>query len=238
MVPPSIRFVAALLLAAFAGSGALAQPAESSKHYARIAILRPHNTVDFEAGYARHLAWHQQARDPFVWYGWTVTFADRQRWFIYATFGHAAADFDTVVSPAEDERDNVLNVLPHAEFLGNALYRYLPALSHGSPVPSPAPRVEFATVVIKPGTSGEFEAALRSQQPNLRNETLWFRMVAGGAALRYLRLRPRASLSAILDTSTDQPFSAFEHLIEKATVEILTLRPALSLGLAAPTSRE
>jgi len=39
--------------------------------YARIAILRPHDgdTVDFEAGYIRHLAWHQQAGDTWVWYG-------------------------------------------------------------------------------------------------------------------------------------------------------------------------
>jgi len=33
--------------------------------YARIAILRPHDgdTVDFEAGYIRHLEWHRQAKD-------------------------------------------------------------------------------------------------------------------------------------------------------------------------------
>lgn len=33
--------------------------------YARIAVLRPHDgdTVDFEAGYIRHLEWHRQAKD-------------------------------------------------------------------------------------------------------------------------------------------------------------------------------
>ena len=32
--------------------------------YARIAVLRPNDgkTVDFEAGYIRHLDWHRQAR--------------------------------------------------------------------------------------------------------------------------------------------------------------------------------
>jgi hypothetical protein len=234
MVQATTRLVVALLLVAFDVSAMRAQPGESPKHYARIAILRPRSTVDFEAGYARHLAWHQQARDPFVWYGWTVTFADRQRWFIYATFGHSAADFDNAVAPADDERDNVLNVVPHADFLGNAFYEYLPALSKGSPVPSPAPRVEFTTVEIKPGVSGDFEAALRSQQTRLQSETLWFRMVAGGSVPRYVRLRPRASLSAILDARTDQPLSAFEHLVTATTVEILTLRPSMSLGLAIP----
>jgi hypothetical protein len=37
------------------------------------------------------------------------------------------------VSPAEDERDNVVNVTPHVDQWSNALYEYLPGLSsrHG-----------------------------------------------------------------------------------------------------------
>ena len=72
--------------------------------------------MDFEAGYIRHLEFHRQARDAWTWYGWTVWAGERQRWFVYASFGHAAADLDRPVSPAEDERDNVTNVTPHAEF--------------------------------------------------------------------------------------------------------------------------
>jgi len=84
--------------------------------YARIAILRPHDghTVEFEAGYIRHLEWHRQARDTWAWYGWNVTFGERQRWFVYASFGHSAASLDSPVAPAEDERDNILNVAPNA----------------------------------------------------------------------------------------------------------------------------
>src|SRR5207344_117237 len=84
--------------------------------YARIAILRPHDgdTVEFEAGYIRHLEWHRQAKDTWVWYGWTIWAGERQRWFVYASFGHSAASLDSPVAPAEDERDNILNVAPHA----------------------------------------------------------------------------------------------------------------------------
>lgn len=41
--------------------------------------------------------------------------------------------FDSPVSPAEDERDNVVNVTPHVDQWSNALYEYLPGLSsrHG-----------------------------------------------------------------------------------------------------------
>ena len=89
--------------------------------YARIAVLRPHDgkTVDFEAGYLRHLEWHRQARDPWMWYGWSIWAGDRYRWFVYATFGHSATSLDSAVTPAEDERDNVLNVAPHVEWVTN-----------------------------------------------------------------------------------------------------------------------
>jgi len=204
--------------------------------YARIAILRPYEgrSVDFEAGYIRHLEWHRQARDPWVWYGWTVWAGERQRWFVYATFGHSAAGLDGAVAPAEDERDNVLNVVPHAEFVGNWLYEYLPALSRGNGEPQPTARLELTTVDLNPGAAQAFEAALSAGRSSLRGETLWFRMVAGGAAPRYVRLRPRPDLSAVLDGRSEQALpGTVDHLIARTTVEILTLRPTMSYGLAS-----
>ena len=208
--------------------------------YARIAILHPRDgqTIDFEAGYIRHLTWHQQAGDKWVWYGWTVTFGERQRWFVYATFGHSAASFDSPVPPADDERDNVLNVAPHVDSWANALYEYLPRLSRGTGTPRPAPRVELTTVTPTPGATKAFEAALASEQSQLKDETLWYRLIAGSETPGYLRLRPRASLSDVIDGWADQALSDnVSHLTAKTTVEILTLRPAMSLGVT-PSSRD
>jgi hypothetical protein len=203
--------------------------------YARIAILRPHDgdTVEFEAGYIRHLAWHQQAKDTWAWYGWTIWAGERQRWFVYATFGHSAATLDSPVAPAEDERDNISNVTPHAEFVGNALYEYLPGLSRGTGEPQPTPKLEFTTVDLAPGSAKAFESALSGSQSTLQGETLWYRMVAGGVAPRYVRLRPRSTVSAILDGRAEQALpDAINHLISKTTVEILTLRPTMCYGLS------
>jgi len=196
--------------------------------YARISVIRPHdgNTVDFEGGYIRHLEWHRQANDSWTWYGWTVWAGERQRWFVYATFGHSAADMDNPVLPADDERDNVLNVIRHGQFAGSALCEYLPALSLGSGAPQPAARLELTTVDLAPGAEKAFEAALTAEQPSLQGETLWYRMIAGGPAPRYLRLRPRPNLTAILNDQASLPDG-----IAKATIEILTLRPAMSYGL-------
>jgi hypothetical protein len=203
--------------------------------YARIAILRPHDgdTVDFEAGYIRHLEFHRQAKDTWVWYGWNVTFGERQRWFVYATFGHSAASLDNPVPPAEDERDNVSNVTPHAQFLGNALYEYLPGLSRGTGVPTATARVELTTVDLHPGAGKAFEAAVSAAQSTLSGETLWYRMVAGGTAPRYVRLRPRKSLAAILEDQCEQAFpDPVNDLVAKTTIEILTLRPTMSYGVS------
>src|SRR5262245_46368148 len=89
---------AALLAVAGFPAPTVAQPAPRS--YARIAVLHPNagDTIDFEAGYIRHLDWHRQARDPWTWFGWTVWAGERQRWFVYATFGHTAAELDHPVN--------------------------------------------------------------------------------------------------------------------------------------------
>ncbi len=205
--------------------------------YARIAVLRPLDgqTVEFEAGYIRHLAWHRQAGDPWAWYGWGVWAGERYRWFMYATFGHSAASLDSAVAPADDERDNVLNVAPHVEYVANAVYEYLPGVSRGTGEPQPTARLELTTVDLVPGAAKAFEAALGAAQSALQGETLWYRMVAGGATPRYVRLRPRLSLSAVLDGRTEQALpDAVSSSLTRTTVEILTLRPAMSLGLGSP----
>jgi hypothetical protein len=202
--------------------------------YARISVLRPHDgdTVDFEAGYIRHLEWHRQAKDTWVWYGWTIWAGERQRCFIYATFGHSAAALDSPVSPADDERDNIINVTPHGHFAGSALYEFLPGLSQGTGVPTPIARLELTTMDLVAGAEKTFETALSADQSRLQGETLWYRMVAGGSAPRYVRLRPRPNLSAILEERSEQALPDSVHTsIAKTTIEILTLRPTMSYGL-------
>src|SRR5262249_10946758 len=92
---------------------AAARAATPAGAFARIAIMRAvdGNGVEWEAGYVRHLEWHRQAKDPFAWYSYSVwASSEHQRWIVYATFGHSGAELSNPVSPAEDERDNLVNI--------------------------------------------------------------------------------------------------------------------------------
>ena len=221
--------------------GQTARNSEPRGPYARIAIMRAldGHAVDWEAGYIRHLEWHRQAKDTFGWYSYSVwASSERQRWIIYATFGRTATELSNPVSPADDERDNMLNVLPHAQFLGNGIYEFLPALSRGNGVPTPTPRAEYTTVEINYGSGKAFEAALAAEQSKLQGETLWYRLVLGGSTPLYVRLRPRASLADILDERADQALpEKVNCFVWKINVETLNLRPNMLVNVTPEPAR-
>src|ERR671912_1069125 len=71
--------------------------------FARIAIMRAldGHSVELEEGYIRHLEWHRQVRDPFKWYSYSVwASSERQRWIVYATFGHSSNSLSNPLLPA------------------------------------------------------------------------------------------------------------------------------------------
>ena len=235
-----------LVAVAFVVFGVLSTSASAQTEpgpYARIAIMRAidGHSVEWEEGYIRHLEWHRQVKDPFKWYSYSVwASSEQQRWIIYATFGHTANSLSNPRMPAEDERDNLVNVLPHAQFLGNWVYEFLPALSRGNAhgVPTPTLRAEYTTVDVKPDRASAFENAIAAEQKNLRGETLWYRLVLGGELARYVRLRPRVSLAAILDSRAEQTLpETMTGMIAKITVEALNLRPNMLVNVA-PHARQ
>ena len=208
--------------------------------YARIAFMRARDesrNVDLEAGYIRHLEWHRRVKDPFAWYSYSIwASTERQRWILYATFAHTAEELSNPVSPVEDERDSQINILPYAQFTGNGIYEFLPALSRGTGVPTPTARAEYLTVELKHGAGKAFEAALAAGQARWQGETLWYRMVAGGNVPCYVRLRPRTSLAAILEEAADQPLPDTVYgLVLKVSVETLNLRTNMLVNVNPAT---
>ena len=157
---------------------------------------------------------------------------------IYATFGHTAAELSNPVSASEDRQDATINILPHVQFTGSGVYEFLPALARGNGMPTATLQAEYTTVKLKYGTGKEFEAALAAEQPKLREETLWYRMIVGGNVPCYVRLRPRSSLAAILDERADQALpDKVNRLISKMTVETLNLRPDMLVNVTPKPAR-
>jgi hypothetical protein len=63
-------------------------------------------------------------------------------------------------------------------------------------------------------------------------------MVVGGDGPRYVRLRPRASLAAILDERADQALpDTVNGLVSKITFEALNLRPNMLVNVTPEPTR-
>lgn len=226
--------------AALLGLALLAAPAAAEYQYgpfARISMLRPHDTqiYDWEEGYLRHLQWHKNNGETWNWYGYNSWSSAHQRNFVYASFGHSAHDLANPIDPAADERDTRINIIPYVEFLDNSLYEFLPRASEGNGVPTPLARTELTTVEVKPGMEGRFEAALYAARPRVQGESLWYRLISGANVPRYVRLRPKKDLEALLDDRAGAALPpATANLVDGEKVEILNFRPTMSLNVAAP----
>ena len=202
--------------------------------YVLVGVLRRLEGHDlaFDAGVAHHWQWHREHRDPYVWYAWNIRFSERMGGLVFASFNHSAGSLDSAVSPREDWADWRISGAPHSQFTSLETYRYLPELSRGTGDPGPAPLLEFTTVEVQPGEASAFEAKLKAGQPSLKEETLWYRLVTGGAVPKYLRLRPRPRMSAVLEGADDPVLAQTNGMITRATVELLVSDPGLTIDVA------
>lgn len=211
---------------------ALAQPAPS---YARMVVIQPKpgQVENFEKGYERHLRWHQEAKDPWTWYGWTFVLGTRLNQFMDGTFGHPAAAFDNAVQPAADAADNNQNVAPYADFLSHGMYQRMDAMSSGAPLPDASPFLSLSTYHIRPGKEQAFEQAVTRQRDRSARQT-WYRLQAGGQAPQYVLMRALPSFGAAATLGT--PFT-LHGVVDKVDNEVLRLRPNLSYRLPETAPR-
>lgn len=203
-----IRAIPLLLSALLAAPVVLAVPvaleAQTSEgRVARMAVLRPKEGMqaEFEAGYRRHLEWHRAQDDPWAWYGWQILTGDRVGWFVDGTFGHAWADLDRAVAPAEDAADNAENVAPYADFATHAVYRLRPELTSARFLEArrTPPFVELITVEVVPGRERAFERLARrihrALDASRSSEHAVYELVNGSSTRHYLIMLPRERLA-------------------------------------------
>lgn len=116
----------------------------------------------FDAGYRRHLAWHESMEDSLAWFGWDVLVGPRPGLFVDGVFGVPFAALDARVDPAGDQADAARNVLAHADPVSREMVALRPDLSTADPLADGAPSV-FVEVVrypVAPAATRALEVAL------------------------------------------------------------------------------
>ena len=201
---------------------------ESSGQFARVVVIQPKldHEDEFTAGYKRHLLWHKEHKDPWIWRGWSFVLGERIGQFMDGTFGHVLSDFDHAVDPAGDSANNRLNVTPHADFLSHGIYERLDAASTGIMLPDASPYMSLNTYVVVPGQESEFEAAILEYSKHTEDHPMsWYKLRTGGPVGQYLLIRPAISFSAggLLE---DIPLPT--GLVQQAKSELLRYQPQMS----------
>ena len=180
----------------------------------------------FEAGYAAHLAWHAEHKDPLPWYGWYVTSGPRAGLFIDGTFGIPFAAMDQRVDPAGDGADMEAKALPFAKARTYWVLELWPEVSTVRTLEDrrPTALLDAFTVIVAPKNIAAFETAL-SREPKRR--AAWYRTVSGGPTGSYLALVPRQTWADLVGRPALLGKAA--ALAEHVEVESWAYQPKLSL---------
>ena len=159
---------------------------------------KPGMQAQFDEGYRRHLRWHEEKKDPLVWYGWYVTSGERTGMFVDGSFGVPFAAFDRRVEPKADAADFAQTSAPFADTAFRSTYRLRPDLSTGQPLEErqPSPQVEVVHYVLHSGMERIFEEVIGKLRAALTQTGgapvhTWYELVVGGESPGYMLMVPR-----------------------------------------------
>lgn len=153
--------------------------------------IKPEQEQQFLEGYARHLRWHVEAKDPWPWYVWKILNGERRGHYTGGSFGHPWSEFGARPRPLEDRLDHQQNIDRHLE---TAVLWFVER--RNLPQNASLERFPFVTaffIEIDPAQGARFAKALRGMRGG-RESALWWEVVSGGAHPSYLVLAGAASM--------------------------------------------
>lgn len=212
------------LLLLFAALPALAQ-SEAISMFSQYDV-KPGMEREFELGYARHVQWHAEARDPWAWYVWEAATGPRRGHYVGGMFDHPRAEFESRPKPAEDGADHEHNI---DRYLERALPRYLelrPDLGGAPLLLESSPYLVLYEVSVKPSASPR-------SKPRT-NPHVWYEVVNGGNHRTFLLFVPATRMSDAVSIRVAD-YLAADDGVERITSELFRFRADLSTCVLAAT---
>lgn len=193
--------------------------------------ITPALDQQFVEGYQRHLQWHADAHDTFVWYEWQLTNGDRSGWYVDATMGHQWSDFDHPVDPSGDGANWALNVAPSViTSPWNAAWQRVPGVggadANVEQVIEHAPTMLVYEYQVRPDAAARFVAA--ASKVHTPQPFVLFALVSGGEGPLYRLMMPLPSWATLRELQGGDPLGTAAADVTSMRTEIWHFRPDLS----------
>lgn len=197
-IAAGIAIAVALSVAASAG-------AQKSPEVAQISVwkVKPGATAAFEAGRARHMAFHAAQKDSWSWFTWEVVNGDRAGEYLTGSFNHFWKDFDG--RDAFDKLDNAdveKNLGANSEVTTTGYWTYMTEASRAQPgTTGPAAYAQLTHYMVNPADTPRFEDALKEIKADLDKAewpvySAWYRLSSGGEGPHYVVSTRRDNFAA------------------------------------------
>ena len=176
---------------------------QNANNLCRIYFLtpKPGGQAAFEAGRKKHVAFHKAQNDTWTWSAYEIQTGDDTGNFVFATCGHAWADFDAwdAKMGKADTADANVNIAPFVQRATDGFYLYRADMSLAPPGQPPAPITAVTIYTLHPGAGPAFTAAIRrinealSKQPDWPKTSGWLQLMNGGESPTFVLLNSRKS---------------------------------------------
>jgi hypothetical protein len=201
---------------------------------------------EFVEGYAAHIRWHLENRDPWAWYVWQIATGERRGLFVGGSFGHAWNDLDARPKAAEDRADHERTIDVYLQAAHSTYLERRDDFGGGIPLLETTRDLALIELGVRPSARAEFEQAMRelaATRATRRLRYAWFEVVNGSRQPAYLLFVPldrRSALGAARyeylggaasDSSDPAAAAAITRAlaaVESVRSELLTFRPDMS----------
>lgn len=163
----------------------------------------------FRAGYRAHLEWHEQHRDPLVWYAWTVDAGPRRGQLIDGTAGATLAELDARPDLPGDGANFAATVGDSVQPVDTETWALwtTPTTAPLLEEHKPSANVDVFLLTVAPGRAATFERLIEGMARHRRAtgpKLAWYRRLRGGAAAGYMIVVARSDWAGI-DTDGGTP---------------------------------